>query len=95
MKIDNIDKFLKDLNSSLKEKEGKIHYGQNGEAGVLEKLLLDYLRIKPTYCLEFGSGVVGGKDGTANIRQLYDNYECKCVYFDLDQSRRERRRRER
>ena len=90
MKIDNIDKFLRDLNSSLKERENKVHYGQNGEAGVLEKLLLDYLRIKPTYCLEFGSGVVDDVNGTANIRHLYDNYGCKCVYFDVDQTRRER-----
>ena len=54
MKIDNIDKFLEDLNSSLKGKKGKKHYGQNGESGVIEKLLLDYLRVKPTLCLEFG-----------------------------------------
>ena len=88
MKIDDIDKFLEDLNSSLKERKNNRHFGQNGEAGVLEKLLLDYLKVKPTFCLEFGSGMVGYKNGTANIRYLYDNYECKCVYFDVDKSRK-------
>ena len=82
MIIDNIEEFLEDLESSKKK-----NTGQYGEGGILEKLFEDYLKIKPTFCLEFGSGTVSSKRGTANIRYLYDEYKCKCVYFDVDKSR--------
>ena len=80
---------MSSLFEDLKEASNNRHGSQYGETGIIV-YLLEYLDIKPKYCLEFGAGMVhsGRKHkGTANIRYLYDKYESKCLYFESDERR--------
>ena len=83
------EQFEKDFFNLSKELKKASSYkwgSQYGETGIIV-YLLEYLDIKPKYCLEFGAGMVhsGRKHkGTANIRYLYDKYESKCLYFDTN-----------
>ena len=83
------EQFEKDFFNLSKELKKASSYkwgSQYGETGIIV-YLLEYLDIKPKYCLEFGAGMVhsGRKHkGTANIRYLYDKYESKCLYFDIN-----------
>jgi hypothetical protein len=77
---------LSSLFEDLKEASNNRHGSQYGETGIIV-YLLKYLDIEPKYCVEFGAGMVhsGRKHkGTANIRYLYDKYESKCLYFDIN-----------
>lgn len=74
--------LLKKLTDSQREK----HNSQFGETGVLDALF-NYLGIKPTYCVEFGSGTVSKNKGTANIRYFNDTYNTQCLYFETNRNK--------
>jgi len=75
---------LSSLFEDLKNASSNKHGSQYGETGIIV-YLLEYLDIKPKYCVEFGAGMVHTvqKKGTANIRYLYDKYRSKCLYFEI------------
>jgi hypothetical protein len=80
---------LSSLFEDLKEASNNRYGSQYGETGIID-YLLEYLDIEPKYCVEFGSGTVHKQEGTANIRHLYDKYNCECLYFE--QNRRTKKK---
>jgi prolyl oligopeptidase PreP (S9A serine peptidase family) len=65
----------------LNKESTKKHGSQYGESGVID-YIFKYLNIIPKFAVEFGSGTVSKKQGTANIRYFFDTYNTKCIYFE-------------
>ena len=83
LKIKNISMFINTLKKATKNK----HRSQYGETGVLVELFDNFIKQKPKFCVEFGSGTVSSRTGTANIRHLYDKYKSECLYYEIDESK--------
>ena len=74
---------LDDLKNSSKTPLPGKDRSQDGENRIVNYIFKE-LNIIPKYAVEFGSGIVSKKGGTANISWFHDEYKCECLFFEAN-----------